>query len=284
MRTAVLLRLAAAAVAVSTAACGSSEPAVPASAAPATESPAPATPPSGVAAAAAADANTVSGVVAETMNSGGYTYARLTASGTETWIAGTEFPVKVGDTLTGAVDMPMADFHSRTLNRDFKQIYFVREVALNGKPLTGGAAATAPAGSSMPALAGSHDSASPTAAAPAASGAPAPAATLIAKVAPAPGGVTVADVRAKQAALAGKPVVIRGQIVKANYEIMGTNWYHLQDGSGKVADGSHDLMVTSDAQAKAGDVVTVSGVLTTGKDFGAGYAYDVIIEKAAIKP
>jgi len=34
---------------------------------------------------------------------------------------------------------------------------------------------------------------------------------------------------------------------------------------------------------KTGDIVTVSGVLTTDKDFGAGYAYEAIVEKADIK-
>jgi hypothetical protein len=37
------------------------------------------------------------------------------------------------------------------------------------------------------------------------------------------------------------------------------------------------------AEAKVGDIVTVSGVLAIGKDFGAGYAYDAILEKAIVK-
>ena len=213
----------------------------------------------------------VAGVVAETMNSGGYTYARLTADGTETWIAGTEFPLKVGDTVSAAVDMPMEQFHSRTLNRDFPLIYFVRDVALNGQPVR--AEVAGPGAMVMPTMAGSHGNDDVPPAPP----------QLIAAVAPAPGGVTVADVWARRATLSGKPVVIRGQVVKVNYEIMGTNWYHLQDGSGVVADGTHDLVVTSSAQVKTGDIVTVSGVLTTDKDFGAGYAYEAIVEKADIK-
>jgi hypothetical protein len=113
--------------------------------------------------------------------------------------------------------------------------------------------------------------------------APAAASALIARVSPAPGGVTVAEVWAKRAALSGKPIVLRGQVVKVNYEIMGANWYHLQDGSGVVADGTHDLVVTSSARMVAGDVVTVSGVLTTDKDFGAGYSYEAIVEGAEIR-
>ncbi len=236
----------------------------------ATTSPAPAALPAGSSAAINTE-RTVAGVVAETMNSGGYTYARLTAGGNDTWIAGTEFPLKIGDAVQASVDMPMEKFHSRTLNRDFALIYFVRDVALNGRALPV-AAASAAAGAAAPAMAGSHGSDDPP-----------PPATLIAPVAAAPGGVTVADVWARRTALSGKPVVIRGQVVKVNYEIMGTNWYHVQDGSGVVASGTHDLVVTSSAQVKAGDVVTVSGVLTTDKDFGAGYSYEAIVEQADIK-
>lgn len=213
----------------------------------------------------------MAGVVAETMNSGGYTYARLTADGKDTWIAGTEFTLALGDTVTAAVDMAMERFHSRTLNRDFPIIYFVREVARNGTALS---ASSAPA--AAPALVGSHG---------ARDGAEAPAAppSLIPLVPPTPGGVTVADVWAKRAALSGTSVVVRGKVMKVNLDIMGTNWYHLQDGSGVVADGTHDLVVTSSAQIQTGEVVTVSGVLSTAKDFGAGYAYEAIVEMADIK-
>ncbi len=246
---------------LSAAACGNSEPA-----ATTASTAAPSVPEALTSPPADGDAATVSGVVAETMNSGGYTYARLTTGGAEIWIAGSEFPVAVRDTITAAVDMPMENFHSRTLNRDFAVIYFVREVTSNGRPLI---AAAAPVALPAPAMAGSHGADAPP--------------TLIAPVAAAPGGVTVAGVWAKRQTLSGQPVVIRGRLVKVNYDIMGTNWYHLQDGTGVVADGTHDLVVTSAAQVKAGEVVTVTGVLTTGKDFGAGYAYEAIVEQADIR-
>jgi hypothetical protein len=145
-----------------------------------------------------------------------------------TWIAGSEFPVKVGDQLTAAVDMPMENFRSRTLNRDFPMIYFVREVALNGQALPAAAADGA-----MPALAGSHGGSD------AAASAEPEEPKLIAAVAPVAGSVKIADVgeargARRQAARAA------GQIVKVNLAIMGTNWYHLQDGSGVVKDGTHD--------------------------------------------
>jgi len=267
-------RLALVTLALAATACSSpqSPPSSPAPAAPATSASAGDSAGRSAGSAAGADAGTIRGAVAETMNSGGYTYARLTVDGKDTWIAGSEFAVKVGDQLTAVVDMPMENFRSRTLNRDFPIIYFVRDVALNGQALPANAAA----GGSMPALAGSHGSEAAAADEPEEP-------TLIAAVPPVPGSVKIADVWAKRTALSGKPLVLRGQIVKVNLAIMGANWYHLQDGSGVVKDGTHDLVVTSAAEFKAGDVVTVTGTLTTDKDFGAGYSYEAIVERADIR-
>ena len=60
-------------------------------------------------------------------------------------------------------------------------------------------------------------------------------------VARAEGGKTVAEVFAEKDALVGKPVTLRGKVVKSNTGIMGKNWIHVRDGSG--SDGSNDLTV-----------------------------------------
>ena len=73
---------------------------------------------------------------------------------------------------------------------------------------------------------------------------------------------------------------VRGKVVKFTPEIMGKNWIHLQDGTG--AAGTNDLTVTTSAMAKKGDTVVISGALVIDKDFGYGYAYDVIIEDADV--
>jgi len=214
------------------------------------------------------EAATVAGTVAETMSSGGYTYARLTGGDGEKWIAAPEvLSIKVGDELTGLVSMPMERFRSRTLDREFDRIYFVSRLSRGGEVLQ---PVAAPENMTM---AGSHGLAAPAAAP----------ARPVEPVAPAPGGLTVADVWARRAALSGKAVLVRARVVKANYEIMGVNWYHLQDGSGAANDGTSDLTVTSDAEARVGEVVTISGTLVTDKDFGAGYAYEALVEKATIR-
>jgi hypothetical protein len=94
--------------------------------------------------------------------------------------------------------------------------------------------------------------------------------------------MSIADVWAQRKALDGKDVTVRGKAVKVNNQILGRNWIHLQDGSGSAADRTHDLTITTDAAVKVGDIITVTGVLAIGRDIGAGYAYDAIVEKARV--
>jgi hypothetical protein len=210
---------------------------------------------------AAATPDSFTGTVAEVMNSGGYTYARLQAAGRDDiWIAASEFPAAPGDRLTADLDMPVANFESRTLNRTFPLVYFVSSVSRDGDTAT----AAAPAGAA--ALMRSREAAAPT----------------VEPVAPPPGGMSIADIWAKKAVLAGQDVTVRGRVVKVNTQIMGRNWVHLQDGSGSQADGTNDLTITTDAELAVGDTVTMTGVLAAGRDFGSGYVYDVILEHGRI--
>ena len=98
-----------------------------------------------------------------------------------------------------------------------------------------------------------------------------------------PGARTVAEVVAKSADLKEKPVVVRGKVVKFTPAVMGKNWIHLRDGSGSASDGSNDVLVTTNDEAKIGDVVLVKGVVHTDRDFGAGYSYKVLIEEATLQ-
>lgn len=95
------------------------------------------------------------------------------------------------------------------------------------------------------------------------------------------GGITIAELYKSKTKYAGKQVIIRGQVVKYNGGIMGKNWIHLQDGSDY--DGNNDITVTTTDKTEKGAVITIQGVLYLNKDFGAGYAYDCIIEEAKVK-
>jgi hypothetical protein len=93
---------------------------------------------------------------------------------------------------------------------------------------------------------------------------------------------TVAEVYAQKGALKEKAVTIRGKVVKFNPGIMGKNWLHLQDGSGKADKQDNDITVTTQDTAAVGETVVVKGTVRVDKDFGAGYAYPVIIEEAKL--
>jgi hypothetical protein len=100
-------------------------------------------------------------------------------------------------------------------------------------------------------------------------------------IAKAEGGKTVAEVFAEKDALAGKPVTFRGKVVKTNPDIMGKNWLHVRDGSGE--EGTNDLTITTAGTLpNVGDTVVVTGNITLNKDFGMGYAYDVLVEDAQV--
>jgi hypothetical protein len=210
-----------------------------------------------------------SGKVIETMNAAGYTYVHVDTGTEKFWAAAPETAISVGDTVAVPEGMPMANFQSKALNRTFDVVYFVPGLITEGGGLPG-APVSMPAGH-PPTVNGKMDS-------PGAPKVTAPAEVTLKGIAKAD--QTVADIYAQKAALAGKPVKVRGKVVKFSAGIMGKNWVHLQDGSGQP--GSNDLTVTTLATANIGDTVLVSGNLTVGKDFGYGYQYDVIIEDAKV--
>lgn len=224
---------------------------------------------------ATAPAAGFSGKVVETMNAGTYTYVQVDTGSAKHWAAAPLCQVKVGDQVTIAPGMDMGKFHSKSLKRDFDAMYFTTSIALGAAP------AAAPA-TSLPA--GHPPVASDPAKLP--PGHPeiksAPTKPVIAfkDLKPAPDGQTVAAIYAAKQQLAGKPVSVRGKVVKYNPNIMGKNWLHVQDGTG--SPGSNDLMVTTATAAKVGATVLVNGVVTTNKDFGAGYKYDVILDDAKV--
>ncbi len=96
--------------------------------------------------------------------------------------------------------------------------------------------------------------------------------------------MTIAELAKKAASLEGQQVTVAGNVVKENDGIMGRNWIHIQDGTGSAADKTNDLLVTTDATAKVGDAIVATGTVKTKQDFGAGYAYDVLLEQASVRP
>jgi len=214
------------------------------------------------AAAAPATAAAVTGVVLEVKDVESYTYLRLKTRDGETWAAVAKVPVKKGAEVTLENVMVMNNFESKSLKKTFPTILFGNLSGAGGSaPQAANEVAMAHSG-----LAKTMDSGDIHV--PKASGANA---------------LTVAEIMTKADELKGKPVLVRGKVVKYNPAIMGKNWIHLRDGSGSVADASNDILVTTQSKANIGEIVTAKGIVHTDIDFGAGYAYKVLIEDATLQ-
>ncbi len=232
-----------------------------------------------LAVAADAAAGGVSGKVVETMSTAGYTYVLVDTGSKKHWAAATEFAVKVGDQVSVAPGTVMPNFHSKTLNRDFDEIIFTGGISVKGNGTATDPAPALPPG--HPALPGTNAAALPPGH-PTLTPKPAVTKVDLTGIKRADGGQTVQEIVSGSAKLTGKTVTVRGKVVKYNSAIMGKNWLHIRDGSGSDTQGDNDLTVTTATEAKLGDTVLVKGKLSTKKDFGAGYKYDVIIEDAKV--
>lgn len=216
------------------------------------------------------------GEITETMNAGGYTYILLDTGSQKIWAAATQTDVKVGQRVSVPQGMLMQDFQSTTLDRTFPEIYFVNGIYPAGQMPV--AQLAKPSGG----MGGMADSASPHGGAMGGGGAahntvPDAEVSGVEKVS---GGYDIAEIYAQKAGLDGKNVKVRGRVIKFTPRVMGTNWIHIQDGSGHGE--TADLTVTSSAEVQAGELVVVEGVMAVDKDFGAGYKYSVIVENATV--
>lgn len=205
----------------------------------------------------------LTGVILEVKDVEAYTYLRIKTQSGETWAAVNRTPLKKGAKVSIGDAMVMQNFESKALKRTFSSIVFGN--LMDGKAGATPAATAAGAHSGAPVAAKSTD-------------------PIRVDKATGANAYTVAEVIGKSAELKDKSVRVRAKVVKFNPEIMGKNWLHLQDGSGSVAANTHDILVTTKAGVKVGDVVTMTGIVRVDKDFGAGYVYKVMVEDATIQP
>jgi hypothetical protein len=197
--------------------------------------------------------------VAEVIQSSNYTYLKVTENGTESWLAVNRMEAAPGQTYYYGEGLEMKNFHSKELNRDFETIYFVQDISTQAQPAAAGALPN-PHGETMGKVSIAEKSGI--------------------SVAPAENGLSIAKLYASKADYSGKKIKMKGQVVKVNDEVMGKNWVHIQDGS---KDGDHfDLTITTLEKVAVDDVVTFEGTIAVNKDFGYGYAYELIMEDAKL--
>ncbi|HEX9250953.1 MAG TPA: hypothetical protein VF870_01870, partial [Ignavibacteriaceae bacterium] len=190
--------------------------------------------------------------VEEKLDASNYSYLKVSEDGNSYWIAVPTMDVKPGEKINYSKFMEMQNFKSETLGRTFESVLFVDDASK---------------GESGQNIASPHSKISTGK-------------DASIKVEPLKDGYSIEQIYNQKSSLVNKVVKVKGVVVKINKGIMGTNWIHIQDGTGK--DGTHDLLVTSDTVPEMGNTIIAEGKVIVDKDFGAGYFYSVLLENSKI--
>ena len=181
-----------------------------------------------------------------------YTYLLVKGKGPEYWVAVPSMKAQPGEKYKYQGGMLMEDFYSKDLDRTFEKVIFLDAIfseetmVPHTENLTPGSQAIIEKSN-----------------------------VSIEKV---DGVISISALFADPASYEGKTIRVRGEVTKFNQAIMKKNWAHLQDGT--EFNGKFDLTLTSDEIFMVGSVVTVEGVLALNMDFGYGYSYEILLEKA----
>lgn len=200
--------------------------------------------------------NTIYGKVTDIIESGGYTYAEVDTGNSKVWAATTRTPLNTGDMISFSSSMPMQNYRSKTMQRDFPLVYFVNSFNTGTAGLT----------TDAPVAASPHESITKH-----------QTTRLIKKFGKAEGGKTIAELYAEKDRLNGQTVQVRGQVTKFTANVMGKNWLHISDSS-----TLDDLTITTADTAAVDDIVVIEGRLSLDKDYSYGYVYPLIVEEARL--
>jgi len=191
----------------------------------------------------------------------GYDYLYVEENGTKRWIAIAKAPAEVGETIGYDTRTIMKHFKSKSLGRVFDEIVFANDVYLPS---------THKAPSSMKAMFAKDIEAVNE--------------TMQTKDFKEKPFYTVEEVHRYRRQLAGREVRIKAKVYKVSRQIMKRDWVHLEDGTGDEKKRTDDIVFTTPgANVKAGDSVTAKAKIVVDKDFGYGYFYPVMGEKATFK-
>lgn len=204
------------------------------------------------------------GIVISKFKSGNYIYVEFKDKDKSKWAAAYAVVAAKGDTIELINPMEMRDFYSKSLKRTFKSIFFKGVINAVGqksnKPETGKIPGKTILGMKKKA----------------------DLKTVIkpGSVKKAEGGYSIAECFNLRSKLKNEIVMVRGIVVKVSSKILGKNWIHIQDGSGKP--GENDITVTTGSDIKKGDIILVKGKIKYQKSIGQGYIFPAIIEDAEI--
>lgn len=192
-------------------------------------------------------------VVNEVLNTEKYSYLNVTEDADKYWIAIPRKEVQPGKTYFYKGGLLKKNFKSKEYNRVFEKIYLVSDVISH------------PSNGTETDVSETVDNNKTT--------------DENISVVPAKGSIKLAKLFADPDKYNGKLILVTGKCVKVNPNIMGRNWVHIQDDSGK----DLDLTITTMENVNINAIVSFEGTIALNKDFGAGYKYDVIMEEASLK-
>ena len=196
--------------------------------------------------------------VQEVIQAERYTYLKVQEKSESFWIATLKIETaKPGETYLYRGGLLKTNFESQEHHRTFDKIYLVSEI-INANAHPGGQSPTLAHNHPIENSAHVHSVSQPILDA-----------------------IPLKELLSNPKKFEGKIIKVTGTIVKANYGIMNSNWYHLQDGStikGKAA----DLVITSKTELPQGQKAGFSGKVILNKNLGSGYFFPVLIENAEI--
>lgn len=191
-------------------------------------------------------------LVEEKIDANSYTYLKVKENNKDFWIAVNKMEINPGEYVIFSKSMEMKNFKSESLDRTFETILFVDDATKSGS----NEQLKTP---HQNVVAGKDESI---------------------KIEPVSNGYTIEQIYNKKSSLEFKTVKVRGKVVKVNEQIMGTNWIHIQDGTG--SKDTHDLLITTNQSVKVGSIIIAEGKVVNDKDFGSGYFYNVLLENSKI--
>jgi len=204
----------------------------------------------------------------------GYKYLKIDEEGKELWIAIANAPVDIGDKIGYDKKTMMTNFKSKSLDQEFKEIFFASDVYLPKKvqqpksmkemlglsqkeqdPHAGMGKGMTPDKDETPAI------------------------PFVKKDT-----YTVEEIHMWRKSLEGQTISLEGSVYKVSRQIMKLDWVHFGDGTGNEKKLTDDLVFTTEStNIKAGDKVIAKGKVIVNKDFGYGYFYKVIIQDASFQ-
>ncbi len=190
-----------------------------------------------------------------------YVYINVTEGDETFWIATRSMDVRVGETYYYKGGLLKTNFESKEYNRVFDKVYLISNLISAANHGVNNESKDITTSSVKPLNTTKQDIEMHTQ-----------------KIVRHEGSIKISDLVSNPKKYEGKTVQLDGVCTKINPGIMNRNWIHIKDGS----KDDFDLVITSDAYVPEGSIFSIKALVVLNKDFGAGYKYDLILEKGIL--